>query len=67
MLFLLAPFKRTSIFIVPLPAILVAVLVASIELAGAAYAGGDDRKRLSDCRLGNWAGSMLLGRRQEGH
>lgn len=39
-LFLLSPFKRTSLFVVPLPAILVGVLMASIELASVAWAGG---------------------------
>ncbi len=40
LLFLLAPFKKTTMFGVPIPAALVGVLVASIELAGAAWAGG---------------------------
>ncbi len=39
-LFLLTPSKKTTLFAVPLPAILVGVLLASIELAGAAWAGG---------------------------
>jgi membrane associated rhomboid family serine protease len=39
-LFLLSPFKRTSLFVVPLPAMLVGVLIASIELASVAWASG---------------------------
>ena len=39
-LFLLAPFKRTSLFVVPLPAVLVGALIASIELASVAWANG---------------------------
>ena len=40
LLFLLSPFKKTTVFSVPIPAALVGVLVAAIELAGAAWAGG---------------------------
>jgi len=39
-LFLLSPFKRTSLFVVPLPTLLIGVLMASIELASVAWAGG---------------------------
>lgn len=39
-LFLLSPFKRTPLFVVPLPAILVGILITSIELASVAWANG---------------------------
>lgn len=39
-LFLLAPFKKTTLFVVPLPAALIGFLVAAMELASVAWASG---------------------------
>jgi len=39
-LFLLSPFKKTQLFVVPLPAALIGFLVAAIELGSVAWASG---------------------------
>ncbi len=39
-MFLLAPFKKTTLFVVPLPAALIGFLVAAVELASVAWASG---------------------------
>lgn len=39
-LFLLAPFKKTQLFVVPLPAVLIGFLVAAVELGSVAWASG---------------------------
>jgi membrane associated rhomboid family serine protease len=39
-IFLLSPFKKTTIFVAPLPAIMVGVLMVSVELASFVWASG---------------------------
>jgi membrane associated rhomboid family serine protease len=39
-LFLLSPFKKTTIFVVPVPAIIIGVLMVSVELASFVWASG---------------------------